>query len=145
MQANTRKTAVLSRLIGDAPVSSSRHRLAAGGAQLTEVPISALFLDGDDGERVADRTGEAVEPDYNQGLAGADLRAGAPAPAGCDLHRRRNSIATIAPMRKPSWPKAGGETLLQSGAGASLRAIRPARAAFSFAVGVRRPAALPAG
>lgn len=30
--------------------------------------------------------------------------------------------------------------LLQSGAGASLRAIRPARA-FSIAVGVRRPAA----
>ena len=44
----------------------------------------------DDGEEMGDRAGQAIKPDHDQGFARADSRAaGAPAPAGSGLRRRR--------------------------------------------------------
>jgi hypothetical protein len=50
----------------------------------------------DDAEQTADRAGEAVELDHDQGLAGSRA-AGAPAPAGCD--RRRRACVPRTPRR----------------------------------------------
>ena len=46
--------------------------VSIGIAQAAEMRALRLEL-LDDGEQVADRAGEAVEPDHDQGLAGADL------------------------------------------------------------------------